>query len=144
MLSAVVKAYFFASFSVLQSVPPTIWYRLVAGLNSQLRLVRCGHLKLTFGHVISWLETHANSTLSRYGVRVDIAWFEPTSSGYCQFGLMVCATSNENVWHWSEGQDRYLPPMEQSWYQLFDSDSLAVQVKKLAYLNYFFGDLQFA
>ncbi|XWS72125.1 hypothetical protein CRYUN_Cryun02cG0013400 [Craigia yunnanensis] len=92
----------------------TIWYRLVAGLNSQLRLVRCGHIKLTFGHVISWLETHANPTLIRYGVRVDLAWFEPTSSGYCQFGLMVCATSNENVRHWSEGQDRYLPPMEQS------------------------------
>ncbi|XVF49069.1 hypothetical protein PTKIN_Ptkin03bG0239400 [Pterospermum kingtungense] len=97
-----------------QSVPPTIWYRLVAGLNSQLRLVRSGHLKLTFGHVISWLETHANPTLIRYGVRVDLAWFQPTSSGYCQFGLMVCASSNENVQHWSEGQDRYLPPMEQS------------------------------
>ncbi|XVF34959.1 hypothetical protein REPUB_Repub18cG0103000 [Reevesia pubescens] len=35
----------------------------------------------------------------------------PTSSGCCQFGLMVCATSNESVRHWTEG---YLPPMEQS------------------------------
>lgn len=80
-----------------QSVPPTIWYRLVAGLNAQLRLVRYGHLKITFGHVISWLETHANPILSTYGVCVDLAWLQPTSSGYCQFGLLVCAIKNERV-----------------------------------------------
>lgn len=109
-----------------QSVPPTIWYRLVAGLNCQLRLVRCGHLKLTFGHVISWLETHANPTLITYGVCVDLGWFQPTSSGYCQFGLIVCATGNESVRYWTGRQDRCLPPMEHSWYQLFDSVSLAI------------------
>ncbi|KAK5824675.1 uncharacterized protein LOC108486288 isoform X2 [Gossypium arboreum] len=99
-----------------QCVPPTMWYRLVAGLNSQLRLVRYGHLKLTFGHVISWLETHVNPTIVAYGVRVDLAWFQPTSSGYCQYGLVVSATSNENVQYWTEGQDRYFPSMEQlSW-----------------------------
>ncbi|KAL4296133.1 hypothetical protein GQ457_12G022630 [Hibiscus cannabinus] len=97
-----------------QCVPPTIWYRLVAGLNSQLRLVRYGHLNLTFGHAISWLETHANPTLNTYGVRVDLAWFQPTSSGYCQFGLMVSATSNEGVLCWIDGQGRYLPSMEHS------------------------------
>ncbi|XP_040971187.1 uncharacterized protein [Gossypium hirsutum] len=96
-----------------QCVPPTMWYRLVAGLNSQLRLVRYGHLKLTFGHVISWLETHVNPTIIAYGVRVDLAWFQPTSSGYCQYGLVVSATSNENVQYWTEGQDRYFPSMEQ-------------------------------
>ncbi|MBA0722709.1 hypothetical protein Golax_003362, partial [Gossypium laxum] len=100
-----------------QCVPPTMWYRLVAGLNSQLRLVRYGHLKLTFGHVISWLETHVNPTIIAYGVRVDLAWFQPTSSGYCQYGLVVSATSNENVQYWTEGQDRYFPSMEQLRYQ---------------------------
>ncbi|KAB2077020.1 hypothetical protein ES319_A06G075800v1 [Gossypium barbadense] len=99
-----------------QCVPPTMWYRLVAGLNSQLRLVRYGHLKLTFGHVISWLETHVNPTIIAYGVRVDLAWFQPTSSGYCQYRLVVSAASNENVQYWTEGQDRYFPSMEQlSW-----------------------------
>ncbi|KAK8553297.1 hypothetical protein V6N13_062106 [Hibiscus sabdariffa] len=97
-----------------QCVPPTIWYRLVAGLNSHLRLVRYGHLKLTFGRVISWLETHANPTLITYGVRVDLAWFQPTSSGYCQFGLMVSAISNESVQCWTEGQGRCFPAMEHS------------------------------
>ncbi|KAE8705874.1 putative zinc protease PqqL-like [Hibiscus syriacus] len=97
-----------------QCVPPTIWYRLVAGLNSHLRLVRYGHLKLTFGHVISWLETHANPTLTTYGVRVDLAWFQPTSSGYCQFGLMVSASCNESVRCWIEGQGRCFPTMEHS------------------------------
>ncbi|XP_020972907.1 uncharacterized protein LOC107632887 [Arachis ipaensis] len=80
-----------------QSVPSTIWYRLVAGLNAQLRLVRHGHLRITFGPVISWLDVYANPTLARYGVRVDLAWFQPTASGYCQFGLVVHATGNESI-----------------------------------------------
>ncbi|KAA3477228.1 GMP synthase [Gossypium australe] len=108
-----------------QCVPPTMWYRLVAGLNSQLRLVRYGHLKLTFGHVISWLETHVNPTIIAYGVRVDLAWFQPTSSGYCQYGLVVSATSNEIVQYWTEGQDRYFPSMEQlSWSGASRGDSV--------------------
>ncbi|KAM1605440.1 uncharacterized protein LOC126596812 [Malus sylvestris] len=92
-----------------QSIPPTIWYRLVAGLNAQLRLVRCGHLKLTFGHVISWLETHANPTLRLYGVHVDLAWFQPTASGYSQFGLLMYAIDNESVPPILEGQDALFP-----------------------------------
>ncbi|XP_061371138.1 uncharacterized protein LOC133313747 isoform X2 [Gastrolobium bilobum] len=80
-----------------QSIPPTIWYRLVAGLNAQLRLVRRGHLKITFGPVISWLDVYANPRLATYGVRVDLAWFQPTASGYCQFGLVVYATENESM-----------------------------------------------
>ncbi|KAG5030118.1 hypothetical protein AAZX31_05G210200 [Glycine max] len=88
-----------------QSVPPTIWYRLVAGLNAQLRLVRRGHLKITFGPVISWLDVYANPKLATYGVRVDLAWFQPTASGYCQFGLVVYATENESMSSSCEGYD---------------------------------------
>nr|GFC05066.1 hypothetical protein CTI12_AA010250 [Tanacetum cinerariifolium] len=77
------------------SVPSTIWYRLVAGLNVQLRLVRCDQLKSTFRPIISWLETHANPTLSIYSIRLDLARFQPTASGYFQFGLVVCAVENE-------------------------------------------------
>ncbi|RDX91133.1 hypothetical protein CR513_26927, partial [Mucuna pruriens] len=88
-----------------QSVPPTIWYRLVAGLNAQLRLVRRGHLKITFGPVISWLDVYANPMLATYGVRVDLAWFQPTASGYCQFGLVVYATENESMSSSCEGYD---------------------------------------
>lgn len=79
----------------MQSVPSTIWYRLVAGLNVQLRLVRCDQLKSTFRPIISWLETHANPTLSVYNIRLDLARFQPTASGYYQFGLVVCAVENE-------------------------------------------------
>ncbi|GAV62168.1 hypothetical protein CFOL_v3_05692 [Cephalotus follicularis] len=96
-----------------QAVPPTIWYRLVAGLNAQLRIVRCGHIKITFGHVISWLETHANPTLSAYGVSVNLAWFQPTSSGYCQFGLVVYSMENDGPQS-NEGQDGSLQPEHQS------------------------------
>lgn len=97
-----------------QCIPPTIWYRLVAGLNAQLRLVRRGHLKLTLGHVISWLETHANPALSAYGIHVDLAWFQPTASGYCQFGLLVYAIDNESMPPALDGQDASLPPEHQS------------------------------
>ncbi|KAF5481918.1 hypothetical protein F2P56_002530 [Juglans regia] len=97
-----------------QSIPPTIWYRLVAGLNAQLRLVRRGHMKISFGHVISWLETHANPTLSSYGVRVDLAWFQPTASGYCHFGLLTCAIENESVQPSIGSQDISLLPEQQS------------------------------
>ncbi|CAA6666175.1 unnamed protein product [Spirodela intermedia] len=79
-----------------QAVPPTIWYRLVAGLNAQLRLVRHGNLKLTFLPVISWLETHAKPALILHGVRINLAWFQSTAFGYCQFGLIVNAADSGN------------------------------------------------
>ncbi|KAK2439331.1 hypothetical protein P8452_34829 [Trifolium repens] len=88
-----------------QSVPSTIWYRLVAGLNAQLRLVHRGHLKATFGPIISWLDVFANPQLDAYGVRVDLAWCQPTASGYCQFGLVVQATANENISSSGESYD---------------------------------------
>ena len=69
----------------------------MAGLNAQLRLVRRGHLKIAFGPVISWLDVYANPRLATYGVRVDVAWFQPTASGYCQFGLVVHASGNESM-----------------------------------------------
>ncbi|KVH93854.1 hypothetical protein Ccrd_004082, partial [Cynara cardunculus var. scolymus] len=78
-----------------QSVPSTIWYRLVAGLNAQLRLVRRDQLKSTFRPIISWIETYANPTLSAQHIRIDLARFQPTASGYCQFGLVVCAVDDE-------------------------------------------------
>ncbi|XP_068648350.1 uncharacterized protein [Aristolochia californica] len=80
-----------------QAVPPTIWYRLVAGLNAQLRLVHCGNLKATFQLVFSWLETHANPALSMHGVWVDLAYFQETRCGYYQFGLVVYAIEEESV-----------------------------------------------
>lgn len=98
-----------------QAIPPTIWYRLVAGLNAQLRLVRRGHLKITFGHVVSWLETHANPTLCGYGIHVDLAWFQPTASGYSQFGLVVCATENGIAYPSLDAQNTLLLPGQQSW-----------------------------
>ncbi|XP_019051661.1 PREDICTED: uncharacterized protein LOC104588235 [Nelumbo nucifera] len=78
-----------------QAVPPTIWYRLVAGLNAHLRLVRRGRLRTTFLPVLSWLETHANPALSIHGIRIDLAWFQATTCGYFQFGLVVYAVEEE-------------------------------------------------
>ncbi|CAK9181652.1 unnamed protein product [Ilex paraguariensis] len=78
-----------------QFIPPTTWYRFVAGLNAQLRLVRRGCLRVMFQPVIRWLETLANPALRVYGVHVDIAWFQATSGGYCQYGLLVYAVEEE-------------------------------------------------
>ncbi|XP_020259156.1 uncharacterized protein LOC109835595 isoform X2 [Asparagus officinalis] len=77
-----------------QSVPPTIWYRLVAGLNAQLRIVRRGHLKKTLLPIIRWLETHENPFLSMHGILVELAWFQATASGYFQLGLVVYAAED--------------------------------------------------
>ncbi|WVZ96825.1 hypothetical protein U9M48_042413 [Paspalum notatum var. saurae] len=74
---------------ISQAVTPSIWHRLVAGLNAQLRLVHCGNLNTAFLHVLKWLETHANPALNTYRVRVDLAWFQTTALGYCQFGLVL-------------------------------------------------------
>ncbi|KAJ9701901.1 hypothetical protein PVL29_003914 [Vitis rotundifolia] len=78
-----------------QAIPPTTWYRLVAGLNAQLRLVRRGRLRVTFRPVLRWLETHANPALRVHGVQVDLAWFQSTACGYCQYGLLVYAIEDE-------------------------------------------------
>ncbi|KAK3137334.1 hypothetical protein QOZ80_5BG0450930 [Eleusine coracana subsp. coracana] len=78
-----------------QAVPSSIWHRLVAGLNAQLRLVRRGNLKATFLPVLQWLKTHANPALNAYHVRIDLALFQVTALGYCQFGLLVCSAAAE-------------------------------------------------
>ncbi|KAF5959750.1 hypothetical protein HYC85_000959 [Camellia sinensis] len=78
-------------------VPPTIWYRLVAGLNAQLHLVRRGHLRTSFCLIMNWLETHANPTLSPYGVHVDLACFQPIACSYRQFGLSVHSVEDEST-----------------------------------------------
>ncbi|XP_057872729.1 uncharacterized protein LOC131078912 isoform X2 [Cryptomeria japonica] len=74
-----------------QVVPATTWYRLVAGLNARLRTVRQGCIRSTLVPVIEWLGTHANPRLSLHGMRVDLGWFQATSSGYYQLGLFVNA-----------------------------------------------------
>ncbi|KAL0374442.1 UNVERIFIED_CONTAM: hypothetical protein Sradi_3359900, partial [Sesamum radiatum] len=90
------------------SIPQPIWYRLVAGLNAQLRLARRGHLRTTFNPVIRWLETHANRILRVHGVRVDLMRFQPSASGYCQFGLVVCALEDESSRSSGQAPDRTL------------------------------------
>lgn len=66
----------------------------MAGLNAQLRLVRRGRLRVTFRPVLRWLETHANPTLRVHGVSVDLAWFQATACGYCQYGLLLYAVED--------------------------------------------------
>ncbi|XP_047307889.1 uncharacterized protein LOC124911450 [Impatiens glandulifera] len=78
-----------------QAVPPTIWYRLVAGLNAQLRLVCNGHLRTSFNLIVNWLDTFANPTLKTLHIHVDLVALQPTASGYCQFGLVVHADEEE-------------------------------------------------
>jgi hypothetical protein len=89
-----------------QAVPSSIWHRLVAGLNAQLRLVRRGNLKVTFLPVLNWLETHANPALGVNGVRVDLAWFQATALGYCQLGIVVYAVEGEPVTAELDGSPR--------------------------------------
>ncbi|KAH6774219.1 ephrin type-B receptor [Perilla frutescens var. hirtella] len=94
-----------------QAVPPTTWYRFVAGLNARLRLVHKGCLKMKFHPVIEWLEAFANPTLRIYGVHVDLALFQATVNGYCQYGLMIYST--EEMDHLSLGYPDEVPRNEQ-------------------------------
>lgn len=96
-------------------VPPTTWYRVVAGLNAQLRLVCRGRLRVTFRSVLRWLETHANPTLRIHSIRVDLAWFQATSSGYCQYGLLVYALEEGNALSSLENVDGAKQTGQQSW-----------------------------
>jgi hypothetical protein len=66
-------------------------------MNAQLRLVHRGNLKATFLPVLKWLETHANPALDTYRVRVDLAWFQATALGYCQYGLVIHDLGGEAV-----------------------------------------------
>lgn len=47
--------------------------------------------------MLKWLETHANPALDTYHVRVDLAWFQATALGYCQYGLVIHAVEGEAV-----------------------------------------------
>ncbi|CAH8274539.1 unnamed protein product [Arabidopsis lyrata] len=80
-----------------QLVPPTTWYRFVAGLNAQLRLVQQGKLRSTFRSVMRWIETHGNPALKRHGVRVDLARFQALSSSSCQYGILVHTIVDEDA-----------------------------------------------
>ncbi|XVF89135.1 hypothetical protein PTKIN_Ptkin19aG0106100 [Pterospermum kingtungense] len=79
-----------------QLVPPTTWYRLVAGLNAQLRLARRGRLRVTFRPVVQWLDTLANPALRMHGVRIDLAWFQAAPGGYHHYGLLVYSIEEES------------------------------------------------
>lgn len=123
------------SVTALQSVPPTIWYRLVAGLNAQLRLVRRGHLRSTFRPVISWLQTHANPTLKSHGLHINLACFQPSASGYHQFGLVVCSIEDETVESTVERRDKALMPDKQPRYNTHPFSSFGSQWILVHFLN---------
>lgn len=72
-----------------QHVPATVWNRLVAGLNAQLRMVRHGSIRSHLLPVINWTNSHANPQLEFHGVKVELGWFQATASGYYQLGIWV-------------------------------------------------------
>ena len=72
-----------------QHVPPTVWNRLTAGLNGQLRTVRLGSIRSTLVPVINWIRSHGNPQLEFHGVRIELGWFQATATGYYQLGILV-------------------------------------------------------
>ncbi|KAF8380635.1 hypothetical protein HHK36_028124 [Tetracentron sinense] len=74
-----------------QHVPTTIWNRLVAGLNAQLRTVRRRSIRSTLIPIINWINSHGNPQLEFHGVRIELGWFQATASGYYQLGVLVAA-----------------------------------------------------
>ncbi|KAK4557643.1 hypothetical protein RGQ29_007416 [Quercus rubra] len=72
-----------------QHVPATVWTRLVAGLNAQLRTVRHCSIRSALMPVIDWINSHANPQLEFHGVKIELGWFQATASGYYQLGILV-------------------------------------------------------
>ncbi|KAF9685483.1 hypothetical protein SADUNF_Sadunf03G0059200 [Salix dunnii] len=72
-----------------QHVPATVWNRLVAGLNAQLRTVRHGSIHSSLLPVIDWICSHGNPQLEFHGVKIELGWFQATASGYYQLGVLV-------------------------------------------------------
>ncbi|XP_052209354.1 uncharacterized protein LOC127812869 isoform X2 [Diospyros lotus] len=72
-----------------QHVPATVWNRLVAGLNAQLRTVRHGSICSALVPVIDWIRSHGNPQLEFHGVRIELGWFQATATGYYQLGILV-------------------------------------------------------
>ncbi|XP_047941636.1 uncharacterized protein LOC125188681 isoform X1 [Salvia hispanica] len=76
---------------IAQHVPPSVWKRFVDGLNAQLRTVRHGSIRTALAPVINWMTTHANPQLDFHGSKIELGWFQATSSGYYQLGILVLA-----------------------------------------------------
>ncbi|XP_075522952.1 uncharacterized protein LOC142555760 [Primulina tabacum] len=76
---------------IAQHVPSTVWNRLVAGLNAQLRTVRHGSIRTSLVPVMNWLRSHGTPQLEFHGVKVELGWFQVTASGYYQLGIIVVA-----------------------------------------------------
>nr|XP_023923290.1 uncharacterized protein LOC112034708 isoform X2 [Quercus suber] len=72
-----------------QHVPATVWTRLVAGLNAQLRTVRHCSIRSALIPVIDWINSHANPQLEFHGIKIELGWFQATASGYYQLGILV-------------------------------------------------------
>ncbi|TMW90916.1 hypothetical protein EJD97_015047 [Solanum chilense] len=74
-----------------QHVPSTVWNRLVAGLNAQLRTVRHGSIRSALLPVLNWIKSHGNPQIEFHGVKIELGWFQATASGYYQLGILVLA-----------------------------------------------------
>lgn len=90
-----------------QHVPATVWNRLVAGLNAQLRTVRQGSIRSTLIPVLEWMCSHGNPQLDFHGVKIDLGWFQATASGYYQLGVLVMVGDHSlHSMHQSDWMDR--------------------------------------
>lgn len=72
-----------------QHIPSSVWNRLVAGLNAQLRTVRSGSIRSALVPVLNWLKTHGNPQLEFHGVKIELGWFHATASCFYQLGILV-------------------------------------------------------
>ncbi|KAL1531208.1 hypothetical protein AAHA92_33913 [Salvia divinorum] len=76
---------------IAQHVPASVWKRFVDGLNAQLRTVRHESIRTALAPIINWVTTHGNPQLDFHGSKIELGWFQATSSGYYQLGILVLA-----------------------------------------------------
>lgn len=117
-----------------QHVPATVWNRLVAGLNVQLRTVRHGSIRTSLIPAIDWINSHGKPQLEFHGVKIELGWFQATASGYYQLGILVAVGDYDslNNMHQSDLSNESIEERKSSTVrQMKPSQSTASPLKKI-------------
>ncbi|XVF52441.1 hypothetical protein PTKIN_Ptkin05aG0018300 [Pterospermum kingtungense] len=110
-----------------QHIPSTVWNRLVAGMNAQLRTVRHVSIRSALVPVMNWIASHGNPQLEFHGVKIELGWFQATASGYYQLGILVVIGDNS----FQNLHQPYLSDRSIDGYQRKDAASSGKTLKQL-------------
>ncbi|CAI7885873.1 unnamed protein product [Closterium sp. NIES-54] len=119
---------------ISQAIPPTVWYRLVAGLNAHMRTVTHGALQRSLKPLLRWLCTHVNPSLEAHGVSAHLAWLQVRSSPGMEAGAPAMLRSPSLLYRFFSPRLQPLMPLL-LWLCSLDNPSLDVISRVLSRLK---------